>query len=441
MPLLFRLEDWISGTRKHACYRALGSWVGKSPAQIRAIQEEKLRKLARHAYQHIPWYRQAFEQAGLTPAHIRSGEDLPALPILSRDDIRDNLQVLMQPNFSGKVVKSSSSGTTGIPIVYYHDMNALSAGVAAIHRLYDMCGFPIGARNVHVWGNMASIQRWRTLSSQFKQLVYRKKNVAAPLLNDPANIPRIVRQIQRFKPRVIDGYSNSLYVIAQYLRQNDLRIPSLRLVVSTGENLDPHQQQLIEQVMAPVADLYGCSEVNGVAIRPPHVDRYYIFEPHVLVETQPVPGQKMREILVTDLDNYFMPLIRYKIGDMIDDIQPARDDAPFPFAFFTKLYGRSTDHVALPGGVKLFPVNIFGGTLYRKYPQITRHQVIWNKRRLRFVFETQQPLEKSALEADIKASLREYQIDYQIEYTSKLPPGKNGKHQYFVREDESAFRG
>ncbi len=438
MSLLLRTEDWVSGSRKYAWYREFGAWASRSPEQIRAMQQEKLMKLLQHAYRHIPWYRRAFEQAGILPERIRSLEDLPLLPALVRDDIRDHIQDLVLPDFKGKVFKSSSSGTTGIPIAYYHDTDALSAGVAAIHQLMRMCGFRIGARNVHVWGNMASIAHWRRPSSQLKQKLYRKMNIAAPLLNDPANVPGIVEQIRRFAPQVIDGYPSGIEVIAQYLQAEDIRIPSLQLVVTTGENLDHSRQQLMEQVMAPVADLYGSSEINGVAVRPPNMQRYYIFEPHVVVETVPVAGQNMQEILVTDLDNFYMPMIRYKVGDMIDAIHPGEAGNPFPFSYFTEVYGRSSDHVVLPGGVKLFPVNIFGGTLYRKYPQITRHQVVWNGEYLRFIFEANEAPDKAALEADIRASLQEYRVAHRVEYTKRLLPGKNGKYQYFVNDHESA---
>ncbi|MBK6620313.1 MAG: phenylacetate--CoA ligase family protein [Saprospirales bacterium] len=434
MPLSLQIEDWVRGSHKNAFYHSYGPWTGMTPTQVRAKQLEKLQKLLHHAYEHIPWYKNVFREAGISPRDIRSQVDLQQLPALSRDDIRDRVADMTLPNFGGKVLKSSSSGTTGIPITYYQDMKAMSAGSSAGFHLLRMGGYRFGMSNVHVWGNMASIQHWSSLSSQLKQRVYRRKNIAATLLNDPANIPDVVKQIQDFKPDMIDGYANSLYVIAQYLQTHNLRIPSIKVAFTTAENLEPHQQELIGKALGPVSDLYGCSEINGIGVRPPGEKHYYIFEPHVVVETQALPGQDMQEILVTDLDNYYMPMIRYKIGDLIDVVHPGEEGNAFPFSYFNKVFGRSSDHVVLPNGVKLFPVNIFGGTLYRKYPQITRHRVTWNEQYLRFEFEVNQPFPKEALEADIKTSLAEYRVDYRVEYTPHLLPGKSGKYNYFVKE-------
>jgi len=434
MPLPLQIEDWVRGSRKNNFYNSYHTWLRLFPEEIRSRQLEKLQKLVQHAYRHIPWYRNVFDQAGLKPQDIRSQDDLRNLPPLTREAIRDQAGQMIWPGFKGKVLKGSSSGTTGIPITYYQDMNAMSAGTAAGVYMEQMCGLIPGMRNVHVWGNKESIQQWNTLNSWLKQKVNHRKNIAATLLNDPANIPDVVRQIRQFRPQSIDGYPNSLFAIAQYLHTHKIRIPSLRLAFTTAENLEPHHEELIEQTLAPVSDMYGCSEINGIAIRPATEKRYYIFEPHVIVETVPLPGQPMQEILVTDLDNYYMPLIRYKIGDLIDGVRPGSAGNPFPFAYFTKIYGRSSDRVVLPNGLVLFPVNIFGGTLYRKYPQITRHRVTWNKQFLKFEFEANGSLNREALEADVKRSLTGYPIAFQVHYTHQLLPVKSGKYQYFVVE-------
>ena len=91
------------------------------------------------------------------------------------------------------------------------------------------------------------------------------------------------------------------------------------MVFTTGEDLLENMKKIIERNIGPVSDLYGCGEVNGIAIQPVKDDKYYILESHVLVETES-DSNEFNEIIVTDLDNYYMPLIRYKIGDIIDRV-------------------------------------------------------------------------------------------------------------------------
>ncbi len=431
--ILLYLEDFFKKSKIENYYSRFSSYCKSDPDEIRVLQKEKLKLLINHSYSNIGWYRGKMQEAGINPYDINSLKDFAYLPVLTRDDIRDYSDQMRLLRYRGKIFKASSSGTTGIPIKYYQDVNALSAGVAAGHILMGLSGWKPGMRNVHIWGNMESIKQWNKLSSQIKQLLYNKKNIASPLINNPEKILPVVREIIKFSPQIIDGYTNSIYELANYLKDNGLKIHNLKMVFTTGENLEKFQKNMIEEIFAPVSDLYGCGEINGIACRPIGEDKYYIFDPHVFVETLTDENSGLKEILITDLDNLYMPFIRYKVGDMIDSIKPGSRENNYPFSYFTSIYGRTADHIVLPDGKKLFPINIFGGTVYRKYPTLTRHKTIWNGEKLIFIFETPSNTNIEALKSEIGLSLKGYSIEYEVQFTDKILPGKSGKHQYFER--------
>jgi phenylacetate-CoA ligase len=433
MPFIFKAEDIVKGTRINSYYKEYLAFQGINIEKIKKIQQKKLNLLISHAWNNIPWYKMQMEKTGFRRNDRIEVNELKYLSIVNRNDIQENLVQMLWKNYKGKIFNGSSSGTTGIPIKYYQDINAYSSGVAAIYILMGFSAWNPGMRSVHIWGNMESVKQWNNFSSIIKQRINNRKNIASTSICDSNQIGKVVDFINKYKPEVIDGYTNSIYELAVFLRKGNREIPSVKRVFTTAENLEDYQKELIEKVISPVSDLYGCGEINGVACNPINDNKYYIFDPHVIVETESNEDSEMKEILITDLDNYYMPLIRYRVGDLIDNVYPASASNEFPFSYFTKIYGRTSDHIILPDGKKIFPINIFGGTLYRKYGSIKRHKVIWNGEKLIFVFEIFGEIDMGKLKTDIQNSLSDYNVSFEIQTTNKLQAAENGKFRYFER--------
>ncbi len=427
--LLIRTLDLVKGTEVSSHYSSFINASKQSKNSIETIQFQKLKKLLQHTAQHTKYYSHWINKLDFKTNSIF--QTLSALPIITRECLQEETESFISKSYlSKKLFKGSSSGTTGIPLIYYSDRVALSAGVAAGYCLWEMSGWKLGQRNVHIWGNQSSIDRWNSFGTKAKNFLISQKNIAATLLNEPNNFQSIANRIIKFKPVSMEGYSSSIYELAKYFKENNLKIPSLKMVLTTAENLEDYQKELIEDVFAPTGDLYGSGEVLGIATRPVNDERYYILDPHVIVETidSGIPG--MKEILLTDLDNYAMPLIRYKIGDMIDELHEPEPDAKYPFTWFTKLHGRSSDIITLPNGKKFHPVNIFGGTLFRQFSGITRHKTIWDGQKLEFIFETKGFSHEENLNAALVKLLEPYQCDFNITFTEKIESLPSGKYKY-----------
>lgn len=429
--MLLKTADKLKGTQVFPWYRFFQKTLTWTTEQVKAYQLSELKKLIRHAWNTTPYYRHEFYKLGLNSGDIRDLQDLKRLSILDRDSIQNNRERLISTEYSEKQLhKGSSSGTTGIPITYFTDNRGLSAGIAAGYALWELSGWKPGQRNVHIWGNQMSVKRWSSFPSKLKSLAFRQLNIASTSLNHPENLDKIVKKIIQFDPISIEGYTGSIYTLAEYFEENNIRLKSLQRVLTTAENLESYQRSLIERVMAPIGDLYGSGEILGVAANPINQNRYFVMDPHVILETTEsgIPG--LKNLLITDLHNYGMPMIRYKVGDLIDDLQPASPNNGYPFRSFRKIKGRSSHIITLPNGKKFHPINIFGGTLFRKFRQITRHKVKWNGRQLNFIFETQSYIDKSAVLKELKSLLRPFDVDFKITYTSRILPSKNGKYKF-----------
>ena len=102
----------------------------------------------------------------------------------------------------------------------------------------------------------------------------------------------------------------------------------------------------------------------------------------------------------------------------------------FPFSSFTKIQGRSSEIIDLPNGKKFHPVNIFGGALFRKFPQISKHKVIWDGKSLKFIFEAHRFPDDLQLRAQLAELLLPYSVPFSVVYAKKMRPSASGKHQY-----------
>ena len=425
--------DRLRGTsiRKYlAFFRETVSW---SPREVRDYQLRKLQRLISYSYTHVPFYRRRMEENNVTPDAIKTLEDLRLIPPLTRLDLQEYaLDLLSDEKEELSFETASSSGTTGIPISYCQDLDAISAGVAAGMLGWELAGWNFGRRSLHIWGNPSSIRHWKKLGSRVKRMMFNQKNIAATDFNHLENFPYIIRMIERYQPVSIDGYTSAIYSLAKFCREHAVELPKPEHVFTTAENLLPHHKQLIEEMLGPVSDGYGCGEINGIAACPAGHDKYFILEPHVVVETDDgAEAGDARDILVTDLDNRVMPLIRYQVGDMIDSLQEGRDELPVGFRYFTQVKGRSSDVVRLENGKTIQPLNLLGGTLFRRIGGIAKHRVTWNGRCLTFIFETESHFDLQEAHRLISTELQEYGAPYRIEVVRRLLPGASGKFRYF----------
>ena len=123
-----------------------------------------------------------------------------------------------------------------------------------------------------------------------------------------------------FQPNILLGYSNSLYFLAKHFSENDIQGVHLRGIICGGETLTPEARKLLESVFkAKVFLRYGSREFDIIASECDH-GGLHVNDDNLLVEVLKEPGKKTGRILVTDLNNYAMPLIRYDTEDIASTI-------------------------------------------------------------------------------------------------------------------------
>ena len=141
-----------------------------SPDELQQLSWQKLKTLLDHAYTHVPFYRQRFQEIGLTAQDIRTEEDFRQIPLLTKDDIRENTDLLLATNYAkDKMTRKATSGSTGVPLVLYRDVDYNSADVAAFTRFRRWFGCEPGDKIAWIWGRRGDIAARPTLKQRLKR--------------------------------------------------------------------------------------------------------------------------------------------------------------------------------------------------------------------------------------------------------------------------------
>jgi len=330
--------------------------------ELASLQLTRLAAVVQRVAERVPFYRQAFDRAGVRPEQIRSLDDLRRLPFTRKSDLRDHYPFELFAVPRDQVVRlHASSGTTGKPTVvgYTRGDIALWAEVCArclaasgarpgdvFHNAYGY-GLFTGGLGMHYGGELMGL-------------------TVVPVSG--GNTERQLLLIQDFEPRVIACTPSYLLTLAEAAtaRGLDLRRLSLRCAVLGAEPWTEGMRARIEQLLPVRAvNIYGLSEVIGPGVSNECVEAQrgsHIFEDHFLVEAvdpetgEPVPAGEPGELTFTTLTKEALPVLRYRTGDIA-----ALDPSPCPcgrtHTRMSLVMGR-TDDMLVIRGINVFPSQI-----------------------------------------------------------------------------------
>jgi phenylacetate-CoA ligase len=292
-----------------------------SPEAIRELQWQRLQALLAHAYAECPFYRARFEEAGLTPNDLRGLEDLRALPVLDKRDIQERGGDMVARNWPrGDLLPNQTGGSTGTPVSFYLSKTRKCSRAAATLRHNRWAGWQVGDRAAVIWGAPRDrpADTWR---GRWRGALLRE-----PLWLDTANVTEeslseFHTALLRWRPRIIQAYARSAVLFARYLQGRGLTPHRPHALITSAEMLEADERRLLEDVFGcPVFNRYGCREVSVIASECPAHSGLHIMAEGLYLEIEtprgPAAPGEMGSILVTDLLNHAMPLIRYRIGDL-----------------------------------------------------------------------------------------------------------------------------
>jgi phenylacetate-CoA ligase len=294
----------------------------KSQDELVSKQWELVRRTVSKAALEVPYYRKMYRRAGWDFDNLDfCYKDFLSLPKVEKKDVRDHLSEFLNSNYSGRITEGSTSGSTGESLTLYYSGGHESYSEAARWRAKDWWGIKPGSPQVAIWGRPYTGYRDR-LSQKIKSYFMNSFIFSAFDLQEEA-LARIWKKISRFKPSVIYGYPSAIFALAEFVKQKRLSADKLgiKVIMITAESCSLDQRQLIEEMFGcKTANEYGCSETGGFVYECPHgswhISSELTFIEFLDQDGNPVSPGDRGEIFLTHLRNDYMPLIRYRVGDI-----------------------------------------------------------------------------------------------------------------------------
>lgn len=398
------------------------------------FQCQQLQKLIPFAYENTAFYKQYFDNSGIDPYKILSPEDLKKLPIIRKNEVRDNLpdkisakQALKPKSF----MQTATSGSTGLQLIYYISNSAYGAINAAALRGWNWMGFSLGDKYVKISQN----KRKSTL-----KLLQDKANrcLLLTVSYNHEGLEKTIFELNRFKPDILRSYPDPLVFLSNYIKQYHSPIPKLKAINTTGNILFDEDRKLIKETFqTEVFDSYSCEGSAQVFECPTH-NCYHISDEYAISEivnesgNEVLPGERGR-LITTDLWNFATPFIRYDTQDFV--IKGHNCTCGRQLSTISKIEGRNNDILVLPDGGYLIAQNFT--TYFKHFPEIIQFQVI-QEDESSFLFRLKVNVNfTSQTELTILNHwTTQTNASFKIETVNEIPLLSSGKRQFVFRNPQ-----
>ncbi len=342
--------------------------------EIKKYQIKRLRKIVKFAYT-VPLYHDKYRKAEVHPDDIKSLEDINKLPTVSKNDFKKYYPdgIVSSKINKNKLIEVSTSGTTGKSLTIYVDMFDIVVGLFGYIRSLNEHGINWRKDRLTIIADfqphtVESGYIHRGLQPRFSSnLLF--KNIQWLNTNDPSE--KVIKEIDKFKPDFIGGYTGMLGHLALLKEKGYGKNISPRVMASTGGSINKSLRNLIEKTFnVPVFESYASTESGPIAFQCKN-GGYHVLSDFVYLEYlkngDPVKSEEAGKLVLTKLYGHGTPIIRYDaINDIVSPLYE-KCDCGFGGEQIKKIYGRDDLSFYTVDGKILLPSSfgdIFGRILY-----------------------------------------------------------------------------
>lgn len=414
--------------------------------EIEKIQWKKLKNLLAYIYTNVPFYHRVFKTLNMAPKDISTPEDFRKLPLLSKEDIRTNINDMLSLNYKkSDLIPNSTGGSTGVNLNFFSDRKRSGYVSAVVLRNDRWAGLEIGDKKAILWGSPFDISLQDNLKNKIYDKLFRTLFLSSYNLSEE-NMFLYAKKLLQYKPKVIIAYPSPLYHFAKFLEENEIKGINPKSIISSAEVLYEYQRELIESVFqCRVFNNYGCREFDAIAQECSEHSGMHITAEHVYLEClkgdgEPAALGERGELVITDLDNYGMPFIRYRICD-VGVLSDRKCNCGRGLPIMEKIDGRTFDIVVGTSG------RAVGGTFWTillrtAIEGIKQFQVIQESMsEINIKVVPRESFDESQIDK-LTNKIREYlggdmEVNFQI--VDKIPPTKSGKFRFVISKVSHAF--
>lgn len=348
--------------------------------ELQDIQWQRLEKINTFLWENNKFYRSRFLDAGLTSKSLKEPADITKIPILTKKEIRENCGTMISSGIKrNSLLHFKTGGSTG-KALDIHITEECSEFRNACARRHDRWagwepGEPIGA----AWGNPHLPESFHEKVHQYCLQPYIYLDTMSV---SHSSVIKFAQNWAKVRPTLLYGHAHSLFILAQYVQELLINTIQPKGILSTSMMLLPHERKVIERVFkCKVTDRYGCEEVSLISSECEKHDGMHMNIEHLVIEFITDDGRAAQpgepgNIVVTDLMNYAMPFIRYRVEDVA---------APFDtmcscgrgLPLMGKVAGRVADFLIKKNGDRVAGISLIENTL-TEMSGINQMQIVQN---------------------------------------------------------------
>ena len=412
----------------------LSQWL--APEAIRARQYNQLRRLARFAIEHVPHYRDHLAITDLPSAESIGHENFRRWPVLAKSSVQhdgDRFLSRNLPDSHAGVHWTTTSGSTGQPLRAANS----GSGVYFQHALL---------LRSQIWYGLDPREKFGILRATTPTAVNPDWGIPANMAfrtGQSATMSAFedhhdqLRWLRREAPAYLLAHNTNLRALLGASIRDDLIPASVRVVIGYADMAAPDTAKLArEHWRARYYQTYSCSEIGTMALQCPLHEHLHVQAEHVLLEIlrpdgSPCAPGEIGRVVVTDLHNFAMPLIRYELGDHAAFGAPCACGRGLPV--LREIAGRTSDLAVDPTGRSFFAHMNLG--FWVTAAPILQRQVVQaavDHLEIRYVAQRAlTPDESAHLVAEIRSAMR---YDYHVTLTrvAQIALGPGGKFSDFV---------
>jgi len=406
--------------------------------RLRGAQLSQLRPLLRHAYTHSAFYGERMRASDFDPFADFGWDEFQSLPLLTRAELQahgERLDCRGGLKDHGECVLATSSGSTGRPVQFYSTAATRLAWQAMTLRdhVWHRRDLSLKLASIGDFKNPADLPNWGNPA-------------AAVAITGPAAVMSIEEAadvqldwLLQQQPGYILTYATNLDALLRLSKSRGIRIRQLREARTLAETLPPGLRTYCEEVWGvPLTDMYSSREAGYIALQCPQGTHYHVQAENAVVEIlddhdRPCkPGAEGRVVL-TILNNFATPMIRYEIGDIAVPGTACACGRGLPVV--DRVAGRIRNLLTLPNGERRFPD--FGVAFYGDIAPVRQFQIVQKTRERLELHAVVTRVPTSHEAARIKRRLNsQLKAEFAIEIIVRdaIPRGPGGKYEEFRSE-------
>jgi len=442
-PVIFFLL-YITGSKIPRNLKTIRRLAKSSREEINRYQHNKLKQLLIYAHNNVPYYSRILKESYVVRDNHVFMENFYKIPVLTKDIIRKEGSNLYSKKKLSGVYENTSGGSTGEPVRFLQDRQYYDWNVAT--KLYfkkTLGQQDLGDHEFRLWGSRADILEGREKTiTRWRNWLYNRRELNTYHIQ-PEKLIQFVTTLKVVKPQWIEAYAESAYEISRYLINQNIKIQGLRGILTSAGTLYPEMRETIEKgFQCPVYNRYGSREVGDMAFsceknEALHLCPWNHFFEIIGPDGKTVkPGKKGR-IIVTSLNNYSMPIIRYDIGDAATAYDKSICSCGRSMPLIANVEGRISS-IFKNRNNDLIYGSYFTQLFYHKQ-WVKKFQVIQKKIngiQIKYVLNANMAIEENDVEVINSAVKKVMGNDCKIEWieVNEIPPLPSGKYIYTKNE-------